>query len=544
MGEKKRARSITVWRKKRIEKNLRKDRSYKRLIYNRFIVTLSLVLLQIAGSLLLSFYFYNDGGRLALLIIDGIALITLLYIFNNYEKPSLKIGWMIMILFLPIFGVSLYIAFGRGRPTRKMHKKIAAAKAENIKAVSKNEEAEQRVLAMGRRTKICQYLSTYAGYPAYDDGTLDYFSSGKEMFAAMLEETEKAEKFILAEYFIIESGKMWDPFLELILKKANAGVQVRIIFDNVGSLFTLPPKYELYLESLHPNIKAINFNPVTPVFTTRMNNRDHRKFLIIDGKVAFTGGINLADEYIGEKLRFGYWKDTGLKITGKAVNCFTFMFFNIWNAFHEAKDALSDFLYYPEKSENDGGTAETNKKNEGFFMQPYDDSPLDRESVGETVYLDLIYGAKERLWIFTPYLILDDFLRTAITGAAKRGVDVCIVTPKIPDKKTVFRLTRANYAPLMQAGVKIYEYTPGFIHAKSMLSDDMAVVGTINLDYRSLYLHFEDAVYFAGCDAVSALKRDCEETFALSKLMEPSDVKRSFIGRLVDSVLRVFETLL
>lgn len=538
--EEKTPKTISTRRKKRIEKNLRKDRSYKRLIYNRFFVTLGLVLLQIALSLLFSFRLYNDGGRITLVVIDAIAVVTILYIINNYEKPSLKIGWMIMILFLPVFGVSMYLIYGRGRPTRKINKKIAAAKAENVKAMPTAENADARVLAMGRKTEICRYLSSYAGYPSYDDGTVDYYPTGKAMYAEMFKTAETAEKFILAEYFIIESGKMWDPFLELLVKKAESGVKVRIIFDNVGSLFTLPPKYEKYLESLHPNIQAINFNPVTPVFTTRMNNRDHRKFLIVDGKTAFTGGINFADEYIDEKRRFGYWKDSGIKLTGKAVNCFTFMFFNLWNALKKSPEPLSDYLYF---NQDNGGMVATNEKREDFFIQPYDDSPLDKESVGETVYLDLIYRAKERLWIFTPYLILDDFLRTAITNAAKRGVDVKIVTPKIPDKKTVFRLTRANYAPLLKAGVKIYEYTPGFIHAKSMLSDDTAVVGTINLDYRSLYLHFENAVYFAGCEAVEALARDCEETFASSKQISPADVKRSFLGRLIDSVLRVFETL-
>jgi len=283
-----------------------------------------------------------------------------------------------------------------------------------------------------------------------------------------------------------------------------------------------------------------------------MNNRDHRKFLIIDGKVAFTGGINFADEYIDEKRRFGYWKDTGVKITGECVNAFTGMFFNLWNAFKAEKEPLTEFLIAPENnaviSQNDGDRVETNEVKANkipYFLQAYDDSPLDKENVAETVYLELINRSKNYLWIFTPYLIVDDFVRTALVNAAKRGVDVRIVTPALHDKKAVFRLTRANYPPLLDAGVKIYEYTPGFIHAKSMLCDgECAIVGTVNLDYRSLYLHFENAVYFSDEQAIQDLKRDSEETFTLSTPIQKSDLKNSFFGKLFDSVLRVFETLL
>jgi cardiolipin synthase len=292
------------------------------------------------------------------------------------------------------------------------------------------------------------------------------------------------------------------------------------------------------LESLHENIRAMTFNNVVPFFEVRMNNRDHRKILVIDGKVAFTGGFNLADEYINVTSRYGYWKDSGLRIKGEAVASFTQMFFYTWNAFRADKEDIKNYLirYTP---------TERTANNTPFRVQPYDDSPLDSISAGEAVYMDVINRAVRYAYIFTPYLILDDLLRAALCRAAMRGVDVRIVTPGIPDKKTVNRLTRANYAVLMKAGVKIYEYTPGFIHSKSILCDDeYAVVGTINFDYRSLYLHFENAVYFSGCSAVSDLKRDCEETFAVSKLCTEENTKRGIFGRLFDSVLRVFETLL
>ena len=542
-------------RKERIERNILRDRHYKVLIYNRFIITLLLVLLQIVVYALILVHYYN-GFRGVMITIDILALVCVLYIINRNEKPSSKLNWVIMILAAPVFGVPMYLLFGEGRPTYIMNRKITAAKRTNVKLLSEGDAAQG-----GRDGETSRYLSRYAGYPAFREGDVTYYPSGKEMFADMLAALDGAEKFILAEYFIIAGGVMWDEFRERLLKKAREGVKVLVIYDDVGSLFVLPPKYDKYLEYLHPNIRCFRFNPAVPVFTMRMNNRDHRKILVVDGKAAFTGGINLADEYIDAKRRFGYWKDTGVRITGPAVHSFTVMFFNLWNAFRKDKEDVSKFLPAPGKG---GKTASSSGAEEGgekaeeipleekcggqgsgeLLIHPYDDSPLDKESVGETVYLDIINRASDYVYIFTPYLILDDFMRAAICNAAKRGVDVRIVTPGIPDKKTVFRLTRSNYGPLLRAGVKIYEYTPGFIHAKSMVSDDKcAVVGSINLDYRSLYLHFENAVYFSGCDAVKAVKEDGERTFADCKCISLDDTRQSFFGRLVDAVLRVFETL-
>ena len=523
-------RKMNKRRKERIEKNILRNRTYKVFIYNRFILTLLLVLLQIVVYALMLVHFYN-GFRAVMITTELLGLLFVLYIINRNEKPSSKLNWVIMILAVPVFGVPMYMLFGEGRPTRRMHRRISAAKRENAACLAQRESGTPSSNCEGRDEEICRYLTRYAGYPLCRDGEVTYYPSGKEMFKDMLAALDSAEKFILAEYFIVAGGKMWDEFRERLLQKARQGVQIRLIYDDVGSLLVLPPKYDRYLEYLHPNIRCFRFNPAVPIFTMRMNNRDHRKILVVDGKVAFTGGINLADEYIDEKVRFGVWKDTGVRVTGSGVESFTVMFFNLWNAFRKDKEQLNSFLSerpqtepggnagqeeLKEKEENKGNVSD-NGKRPVPVIQPYDDSPLDRESVGETVYLDIINRACDYVYIFTPYLILDDFMRTAICNAAKRGVDVRIVTPGIPDKKTVFRLTRSNYAPLLKAGVKIYEYKPGFIHAKSMVSDDScAVVGTINLDYRSLYLHFENAVYFSGCSAVLDVKRDSENIFAVS----------------------------
>lgn len=526
-------------RKKRwIERTVANDRSYKAFLYNRFFTFLCMVLLQlVAFGILLYLLVYHSRAAIALQIaLFVFELVIVLSIINHHNRPSSRLNWIILILIVPVFGVPMYVMNGRGRPTRRMNKKIHAAKAEIAKAVDKTYGKTEIPEPTTRGEAISRYLTVLGNYPAFYDGEVEYYASGEKMFPDMLEEIEKAEKFILVEYFIIAHGVMWGAIKKALLAKAMQGVQIRIIYDDFGCMMTLPPHYEKYMESLHENIKCMTFNTVVPLFAVRMNHRDHRKMLVIDGKVAFTGGINLADEYIAEKERFGYWKDTGLKITGDSVRSFTQMFFYLWNAFRKDKEDVGKYLLPP-----------SNKRVErsDFCVQPYDDSPLDRLSTGEAVYVDIINRASKYVWIFTPYLILDDILRASLCQAAMRGVDVRIVTPGIPDKAMVYRLTRANYALLMKAGVRIYEYTPGFIHAKSMLCDDeCAVVGTINLDYRSLYHHFENAVYFSGCKAVADLKRDCEETFAISHECTPENTKRSMLGRLTDSVLRVFETLL
>ena len=502
-------------KKKWIERTVANDRSYKLFLYNRMYTFALLVLVQCVGwGLLLYLFVYNSAIAFALQITVGLlALIFILHIINKYDRPSSKMNWVLIILLAPVFGVPLYIVCGEGRPTREMKKKIEQAKQECDRQVQAFLQESETPTKDGENSGLSYYLTKYAAYPDFHDGEIAYYESGEKMFPVMKEELEKAEKFILLEYFIIAHGKMWGEILKILLKKAEEGVQVRVLYDDFGCITTLPPRYDKYLETLHENIRCLSFNNVVPLFALRMNNRDHRKLLVIDGKTAFTGGINLADEYIAEKRRFGYWKDSGVRITGNAVNSFTKMFFYIWNAFYKTKEDVQKYLNF------DFNADMVCANNQKQIIQPYDDSPLDSMSVGEEVYLDIINRASKYVYIFTPYLILDDSMRVALCRAALRGVDVRIVTPAIPDKKTVYRLTRANYHILMKAGVRIYEYTPGFIHAKSMLSDDeRAVVGTINLDYRSLYLHFENAVYFSNCSAIADLKRDCEETFAASRI--------------------------
>ena len=545
------SKKMTEKRIKKLNHYAQKGRKYKKFVYNRFFTCGCLAFLQITIWIIVLFELERKAGFYARVVLYSMAGAFVLYLLNRPDSDSsAKAKWIIMILAVPVVGMSLFLLYGEGRPTILMNRKYENAKKENEKYHLQSAETDKRVEDGGRATAVSKYLLTEAKYPAFTDGEIEYYPTGKELFEAMLEEVEKAKKFILMEYFILAGGKMWDRLREVLLKKAQAGVRVYIIYDDFGSILHLPHDYELYMEALHPNIKCMAFNHVIPVFAMRQNNRDHRKLFVIDNDVAFTGGLNVADEYIGELIRFGDWKDSGVKVTGAAAQTFTVMFFDLWNAFNpEKKVDLSEFLGSVENSkqellEKQIVSDANHVDREKYFVQPFDDSPLDQKSDGEFVYLDIINRASKYVYIFTPYLILPDTLRSALCNAAMRGVDVRIVTPSIPDKKIVFRMTRANYGVLMQHGVRIYEYTPGFIHSKSIVSDDQcAVVGSINFDYRSLYLHFENAVYFTDEKAVKAVREDCEKTFEVSEIRTPENTKRTWLGRIVDAVLRFTDTV-
>lgn len=479
--------------------------------------------------------FYNSALGITLQVgIQTLSFITAVCIIGKGGVPSMKTAWLFLVAFFPAVGVAAYLFYGNGRAARSLRERLEKSKAEICAWRAKN---PLYLPSIERADPTSAYLEKQAQSPAYTDGKIFYYADGATLYAAMLSAVQSAEKFVLVEYFIIQRGKMWDELLKILLEKAAVGVQIRILYDDFGSIKTLPAGYAQEVESLHENVRCMAFNRVTPALAFRLNYRDHRKMLVVDGKTAFTGGVNLADEYIGEKRRFGYWKDSGVQVQGRAACEFTQEFLCLWNALSAQAENIDFYLQTeetpPEKARKD------------FFVQPYADSPLDEKQIGLGAYAGLIQQAKKSVWIFTPYLVLDEYLRGALCHAAKRGVDVRIVTPGVPDKKTVFRLTRANYFPLLKAGVKIYEYTYGFLHAKSVLCDgERAIVGTVNFDYRSLYHHFENAVYFSERAAVAALELDYTQTFAQSKLCTEEDVKIGFFGRLWDGVLKIFETLL
>lgn len=393
-------------------------------------------------------------------------------------------------------------------------------------------QLEREDLSVYRQSR---YINDWAGFPLYHNTSTKYYSCGEEMFPDMLADLEKAEHFIFLEYFIVDQGVMFDRIVEVLEQKSKEGVDVRLIYDDIGCINTLPPKYYKVLQA--KGIKCAAFNPFRPIMSVVMNNRDHRKIFVVDGKVGFTGGINLADEYINVASRFGYWKDTGIRLAGEAVWSMTVMFLEMWNYINHSSEDYKQFMpqvYQKEPFEGDG------------FVQPYGDTPLDHETVGENIYLNIINHAERYVYIFTPYLIIDNEMLVSLCNAAKRGVDVRIVTPGIPDKKMIFLLTQSHYEPLLKCGVKIYQYTPGFIHAKSFLCDDkIGTVGSINLDYRSLFLHFECGVFMYKTKALMQLKEDCMDTFAASEEMTLEFCRgQNVFIRIFQGMMRLFAPLL
>ncbi len=505
-----------------------------KVLSHRVVVVGVLLLLQIIWMLLTLTelatvypWFYHS--------LNFLSLVAVLVVVNTRDNPSYKLAWVISILAFPLFSGAMYLLFSGWLPTKKLREKLTKAEKQ-MRPFYKQDDAVFDTLQMLDPTAAGQarYIKDYAGFPVWNDSTVRYFKCGEDNFPVLLEELKKAEHFIFLEYFIVEEGEMWNSILEVLKEKAAAGVDVRMLYDDLGSAFVLPYKYYRTLESY--GIKCEAFNKFIPIFSLVMNNRDHRKILVIDGHTAFTGGINLADEYINKKEKFGYWKDTGIMVRGEAAVNLTAMFLTVWNAVRPTDTDFSRLLphaYHSGIFQGDG------------FVQPYGDMPLDKETVGENVYLNMISAAGKYLYIFTPYLIVDNEMMTALCLAAKRGVDVRIVTPGVPDKKLVYWLTQSYYRQLIDNGVKIYKYEPGFIHAKVFVCDDIyATVGTINLDYRSLYLHFECGVFLSHCSEIEVIKQDAVETMEQSRLITKELARRSLPVRLVQAILRVFAPLL
>lgn len=514
---------------------LLKEINYKKMITNRIVVTCVMILLEFI--ILMGVFFHSvKHYNLIWAFFKGLGFLYVIYLVCKDENASYRIGWILLILMLPPFGTFLYMLWGDKKPGRKLRKRLVASYQELEPYLEENDKAYEALKAEDARVAAtARYLKKTSHYPLYQNTDVTYYKVGEEMFEDMLAEMEQAKHYIFLEFFIVEEGEMWGRMLELLLRKAKEGVEIRMMYDDMGSVALLPFGYDRKMEEMDEHIKCIAFNPVVPFLAMVMNNRDHRKILVVDGHTGFTGGVNLADEYINQKERFGHWKDTGVRLKGEGVWNLSAMFLEMWNA--SSSDKMNPKTYYDKRCTQEFLT-------KGFVL-PYGDDPLDRERVGEDAYLEIINQAKEYVYIMTPYLILDDEMKRALVMACKRGVDVRIVTPGIPDKKMVFRLTRANYLPLLKAGVKIYEYTPGFVHAKSFLSDDrMGIVGTINLDYRSLYLHFECAVWMYQIPALETLKKDMLDTIAKSRQMFEEDVHTKGLGRLADGMLRVMAPLL
>ena len=448
------------------------------------------------------------------------SLIIVIWLVAKDDNPSYKITWIILIMTLPVVVWFFYLKFGNKTLPHRYWEKIAANEAAHP-ALFTAEEGDTAALLeeYPRHRVLTDYIRNISGFPAYGGTQVEYAPLGEDFFRQLMQELPKAKKFIFLEYFILEKGLMWDSVLEILRERAAAGVEVCVIYDDFGCIQRLSASYPKELAGF--NIKAVPYNPMRPSMDPSLNYRDHRKICVIDGQVGFTGGINLADEYINKVERFGHWKDTSVLLRGAAVRSLTRMFLQQWTL-----NAGSDTLDRPEEEYLTARALPAQG-----YVQPYPDSPLDHFNVAENAYLHLIQRADHYVYITTPYLILDNEFVTTLKTAAESGVDVRIITPSHPDKWYVHMVSRSYYQTLIQSGVKIYEYQPGFIHAKMCLCDDeAAMVGTANLDYRSLYLHYENAVLLYHTPVLAEIKKDIEETLEKSRLITIEELRSKLRG--------------
>ena len=518
-------------------KSKKKPKKLLNIIFSQKTTIILLMILQLL-IIFVTFAVLSETYRYVQIVLSIIAVILAIHIINTPENPAFKIAWIVPMLIFPVFTAVLYIMVSNQYGVTKVKRKYAE-KCNETKPYLKSNKTLMHNIKKEKRDlyKLANYIENSGGYPLCEDTQVEYFPLGENKFEAMVRELKKAKKFIFMEYFIIDDGIMWQTIVDILLQKVSEGVEVRLIYDGMGSQFTLPFRYKKKMAE--KGIKCLVFNPFRPLLSTIQNNRDHRKILVIDGNVAFNGGINIADEYINEVDRFGHWKDNAVMLKGEGVWNFTMMFLQMWDVISGKISRYDD--YRPDKKQ-----LPSSDDCKGYVI-PFSDSPLDDENVGELVYMDIINNAKDYLYITTPYLIPDNEMLTALKFAAKSGVDVRIITPHHPDKWYVHCITKSFYKELMDGGVKIYEYTPGFIHAKTFLSDDnTAVVGTINMDYRSLYLHFECATYMRETPCIKDIKADFDDLFE-NKCKEVTMYEvnhRNIFGRIYSSLLKMMAPLL
>lgn len=491
------------------------------------------VLLQ-AGWLLLLILRLNRYSAVISALSDAAALLVVLRVYGNNKNSAFKMPWIMLILAFPVMGLSLYILVEHSVMNAVIRRRFDRLADEFPGSLVQDETVFDE---MGRQSPAAanqaRYIWKYGRYPVCRNTDVAYYPEAELGLAAQKEALSKAEHFIFMEYHAIEDSTAFSGIREILAAKAKAGVEVRVFYDDVGSVGFISPEFIRSMEA--DGIQCRVFNPLVPFLHVFMNNRDHRKITVIDGKVGFTGGYNLADEYFNLTHPYGQWRDTGVRLEGEAVRNLTVMFLELWNAI---KHTDTDWGAYLEKISHEAL--------EQGFVQPYGDSPLDGEPVGENVYMNMVKSAAKYAYFTTPYLIISDEFQRELGMAAKRGVDVRIVTPGIPDKKTVYKLTRSYYAGLVRDGVRIYEYTPGFLHAKQCVCDgETAVCGTINLDYRSLYHHFENGVFFTGCRAVQEMREMFDGLFPVCReVTEEYRSGRSAAVRIGQCILRLFAPLM
>lgn len=514
-----------------VEKKTEVRNGILRLLFIALAVVMEVVWLYLQFSHLQSRY------PLVPVLVSFLALLLVLGIYGRHMNAAVKMPWIMLISAFPFFGVPLYLMIGLSGSTRKMRKRYQAIDARLMPMLRQNAESfralEESDLGVANQFR---YLREIAGFPVYQNTDFRYYGTAEEAFEAQLKDLSGAKRFIWMEYHAIEERESFRRLREILKERAQAGVEVRIFYDDLGSIGFIDTDFIRRMEA--DGIHCRVFNPVVPLISFFMNNRDHRKITVIDGRIAYTGGYNLADEYFNLTHPYGHWFDTGVRLEGDAVRSMGVIFLQNWNAIRgDDKDDRE-----PERFLE----SEPYAASQSGWCQPYADSPLDEEQTGENVYMNLLNGAERYAWFTTPYLILTDEMTQAFCLAAKRGVDVRVVTPGIPDKKMVYQTTRSYYGALVRGGVRIFEYTPGFCHAKQCLADDrIAACGTINLDYRSLYHHFENGVLLYDYPGLADMKENFEELFSQCReVTEQYRSGRSLPRRVEHCLLRFISPLL
>ena len=490
------------------------------------------LIVQIVWILLRIQYLNEYSDRIAG-ITALLTIVVVLKLNSKHTNSAMKMPWIMLIMAVPVMGLCMYLLFellgdpGVGKRLRSVREYLRSGDKEPVPEILEQISRQDPAVANQFR-----YLWNTAGYPPYSNTLVRYYPEAKDAFRDMKEELERAEHFIFMEYFIVQNGSSFRELEEILTRKAKEGVQIRLLYDDFGSITKIGKDFSRRLTA--KGIQCIPFNPALPVLNLFMNHRDHRKITVIDGKVGFTGGYNLADEYFDRIRPYGKWKDTGVKLEGEAVRSLTSIFLELWNVQTGRQESGEEYLNVPNTVRADG------------FVQPFADNPLEEERIAENVYINLINQANQSVYMITPYLIITDEMIRALGLAAKRGVDVRIITPGIPDKKTVYAVTRSYYAGLARQGVRIFEYTPGFCHAKQCLCDGrLASIGTSNLDYRSLYHHFENNVLLFGCEAVNVMAEDFENLFLQCREVTESYASgRGDMLRTWQYILRLFAPLM
>lgn len=500
-------------------------------LFSKMMVMGYIILFQLV-LLFISLNYLSTSFKPISIALEIFSIIMVIYVYNRNDNPSYKLAWIALILIMPTAGGVLYLLFGGKKVSKELRRIVLTSEHDTEGIINQEEKLIHELKNESiEASKQANYLWKHGGFPCYSNTKTTFIKSGEDYYQHLIEELNKAEKFIFLEYFILEEGKMLNGILEILAQKVQQGIDVRLMFDDAGSIAKLDQHFDKKLRKL--GIKFKIFNPLRAKLIIQMNNRDHRKLTVIDNKVGFCGGINLADEYINEKEIYGHWRDQAVMLEGSGVSSLTFMFLQFWNFGISNKDDFYECLkLYP--SEDDG------------YVTPFSDSPTDDESVGYFAHLNIIHSADKYIYIQTPYLILDNVLKDGLTLASKNGVDVRIMVPHIPDKKYVNQVTKSNYEALLASGVRIYEYTPGFVHAKTIIADDeFGVIGSINFDYRSYFLHFENGIWMYKSKAILDCKSDFLQTLEKCKEITYEEyMKTNAIVRILRSVLNLFSPLL